>query len=305
MRPVPAASLRTLAAVVVGAVLLASCGTANVSPSVSPPASPLAPSPTPAPATSSPSTSPSPSTADLLSIATLPAVALDPSTLTALCDPTPSQTNIDAGESMIACPDVLALALRAFKTVVTAPVTRLYLLRPACPTVPCTADELDIGVVFGWTSQGAMSVALDSRLTTVTAPVPEPVAAWPDPGAPTVPPIQRPVIPGAPMEVATRTPYPFCGRDDTAVALKPAVARCFIDAVIVGRPAEFIEQVYDTEGGAILQLYRFSGQGAPVRYEGENGVWSRQAGGLILPPPPPASVGVDFEPWPETYAVVR
>lgn len=156
----------------------------------------------------------------------LPAAALDPSTLTALCDPAPGQVNIDDGVSTIACPDDLVLALRAFDTAGTAPVTRLYLLRPACPAAPCTADELATAVVLGWTSEGAMSVELDSRLTTVTAPVPEPAAARPDPGAPTVPANQRPVIPGAPAEVATRTPYPFCGRDDTAVALKPAAAMC-------------------------------------------------------------------------------
>jgi len=303
MRSGRARSERWLAACVVVAVVLMSCGPAIESPLASPTGGPLMPSSTSPPPTPSPS--PSPSTAAVLDIATLPDVSLDPSIVTALCDPAPGQVNLDAGESTIACPDVLVLALRAFATAVTAQVTRLYLLRPACPTVPCTADELDTGVVLGWTSQGAMSVELDSRLTTVTAPVPEPAAAWPDPGTPTVPAIQRPVFPRAPAEVATRTPYPFCGRDDTAVALKPAAALCFIDAVIAGRPAEFIERVYDTEGDAILWLYRFSGRGAPLRYEEEAGVWSRHAGGLILPPPPPAPVGVDFEPWPETYLLVH
>jgi len=306
MRPVPAASLRSLAACVVVAVLLASCGTAIVSPSVSPTATPVVPSPTPAQV--KPSSSPSPSPAAPLDIASLPEASLDPSTITVLCDPTPGQTNMDAGESMFGCTDGLLLALRAIRTVATGPVTRLYLRRAACPSGPCTPDKLDTAVVLGWTTAGWVSVALDSRLTTVTAPqpVPVPAAAWPElPGPPPISAIQRPVIPGAPREVATRTPYPFCGRDDTAVALNPAAARCFIDSVVTGRPAEFIEQVYDTEGGADLQLYRFSGQGAPVRYEGEAGLWYRQAGGLILSPPPPTPVGVGFEPWPETYTVVR
>ncbi len=305
MRPVRAASLRSVAVCAAVALSLASCGTAIVSPSPAPTASRLVPSPTPAPV--QPSPSPSPSTAATLDIASLPEAALDPSTMTVLCDPTPGQTNMDAGESLIGCTDGPVLALRAIRTGTPVPVTRLYLRRATCPTGPCTPDQLDTAVILGWTSDGWLSVALDGRLATVTVPRPVSVAeaAWPDPGVPAVAPVQRPVIPGAPKEVATRTPYPFCGREDLAGVPDPAAALCFVDAVLAGRPAEYTEQVYDTEGGPILWLYRFSGQGAPVRYEEEAGAWSRNAGSLILSPPPPPPVGVEFEQWPETRVVVH
>lgn len=104
--------------------------------------------------------------------------------------------------------------------------------------------------------------------------------------------MKRPVIEGAPREVATRTPYPFCGSAELG---DPSSALgCSRDAVLAGRPAELIDHVYGTEGGAITWLYRFDGQGALVRYSYDAGRWLRQAGTMILGITPTTR---DFDPW--------
>ena len=219
-----------------------------------------------------------------LEIASLPNVALDASSLTAICDWTPSQTNLDAGESTIFCGDGLMLGLRAIRTATTATVTRLYLTRPACPAIPCTPDQLNTATVTGWTAEGAFSTSLDSRLKSVTAPTRQPAVYWPAAAASVDPQAAKPGLARAPGELRDRVAYPFCGRAE--VDQPAAVIGCFRDAVLDGRKAEVFQLVYGTEGGDIVWLFRYDGHGALVRYSEESTRWRRQVGSLILGPTP-------------------
>ena len=215
-----------------------------------------------------------------LAIDTLPKVNLDPAQLTAVCDPDPSQGNMNAGESKVTCFDGLVLGLRALQTRTDKPFQRVYLRRPPCTATPCTSDELNMAQVTGWTVEGAMSVELDARFMSVTGPVPDPGATWPEAGAFGPVPVKREAIKGAPKEVAARRPYPFCGRAE--VGRPPEILACFRAAVLAARPAEMIERVFGTEGGEILWLFRYSGRGALARYEQDGTHWVRQVGTMNL-----------------------
>jgi hypothetical protein len=282
-RPLMVLSLATMAA-----LALASCGSAtpssgpdgstSPSPTRSLVASPIASSP---PVSPSPEPSPSPLTyAELLETG----APLDPAIVTAVCDPAPSQTNFEAGESTVFCTDGLDLGLRAIQTIAGGPIERLYLRRMPCPTNPCSADTLDTAVVTGWSSDGPVSVTIDSRLSTVTAPVADPSATWPPPGPVRVMPVKRPPIAGAPSEVSTRTPYPLCGIADMLGDANPGAFECFESAVLDERAAELLFHVFSTEGEPITWLYRYSGHGAVLRYESSSDSWLRQAGALVLGP---------------------
>jgi hypothetical protein len=226
----------------------------------------------------------------------MPPASLDPSAQTGVCDPEPGQANDDPGEVTIFCADSLVLSLRAIKTVTRQPILRLYFHRPACLAIPCTQDELSTATVTAWTASAAFSVELDSRLQTVGIPFEDAAATWPAAGSSVAPLLHRIRISGAPAEVARRTPYPYCGT--AQLSDPPTVAKCFRDAVLAGRPAEMVEHLFATEGGAILWLSRYSGHGAIVRYERYAGQWIRQSGAMYL--------GIDdgtfdFEPWDGTF----
>ncbi len=104
--------------------------------------------------------------------------------------------------------------------------------------------------------------------------------------------MKREAIARAPAEIADRTPYPFCGRAE--LGKSPAVMDCFRDAVLAGRPAEMLVQVYGTEGGAILWLDRYDGHGPVRRYQRDSGQWRRLVGTLMLGITPS---GWDLDPW--------
>jgi hypothetical protein len=236
--------------------------------------------------------SPTAQAAEPIEIRNLPTVSFDATSLTALCDPTPSQTNLDAGESTIDCGDGLMLGLRAIRTATTSTVYRLYLNRPACASVPCTADELSMATVTGWTAEATLSTSLDSRLATVSAPTLEAAVSWPPAGTSGVPKVGRPSLARAPRELLDRLAYPFCGRAE--VDIPPAVIACFRDAILAGRTAELFQLVHGTEGGDIVWLFRYDGHGALVRYSYGAPRWRRQVGSLILGPTPTTW---DFDPW--------
>jgi hypothetical protein len=227
-----------------------------------------------------------------LDIEALPKVSLDLAVNTTVCDPEASQLNIDAGEAAIFCTDGHRVAIRAFAAVMQAPIERMYFRRPVCQATPCTIGELSTATVTGWTATEVLSVALDSRLTTVGRPVPDTTAVWPAPDSSSVPGVERPVIKGAPADFAARTPFPFCGRAE--LDEPPAVIACFRDAVLGRRPAELVQTVFGTEGGDIIRVYRFEGRGAVLMYTLESGPWVRRPGSLVLGLEPG---GWDFDPW--------
>jgi hypothetical protein len=271
--------------------LVAACG--DRSPSAAPLSS-LGPFPVISPAQASSVSSPLPSSGRVLAIDALPSVSLDPAAQTAICDPQAYQLDTDAGEATIACPDGLVLGLRALSTISSSPIERLYLQRPSCDTTPCTEGELSTATVTGWTATDANSVGLDSRKPTVEVMTPASPAVWPS-GSSTTPARDRPVIEGAPAEIASRTAYPYCG--EAELGDPEAVTECFRDAVLGGRPAELIERYVGTEEGLITRLYRFDGRGALVMYQRSDGRWFRQAGSMILGFTPGA---FDFDPLPTT-----
>ena len=253
---------------------------------------------TPSPAIATPIPTP------LLSIRDLPHVELADVDATAVCDPEPSQGNVDAGESSIHCTDGLAVAVAVVRTVSQAPVTRLYLHRPPCAAIPCSADESSVAEVTVWTATDAFSIQLDSRLEAVPSLAATHDALWPAAGGEPAPGAARPSISGAPPALSDRDAYPYCGRAE--LGDQPEVLGCFRDAVLAGRPAEMIQRVYGTEGGEILWIYRYDGQGRLIRYAHDTSVtgdgqatdtWSRTEGAIVLGISP---WGWDFDPWSAT-----
>ena len=161
-----ATKLRSLVMGSVACLVLVACASPG-------PAATSASPPTPTPtvvATPVVTATPSPSAPSALEIDDLPGATLDPSTLTAVCDPEAAQADIDFGEATINCPDSLQIAVQALATVTNEPIERLSFQRPVCASAPCTDDELSTATVTGWTSSESLTVALDSRLTTVSIP---------------------------------------------------------------------------------------------------------------------------------------
>jgi hypothetical protein len=229
-----------------------------------------------------------------IAIADLPVVDPDPATLTAICDPDPNQLEPDAGDTSVFCSDGVRLGLRAVRAASPGNATRAYLMRPGCAAAPCPADALDTATVVLWTGTGAFSVHIDSRLDAVGVPQPVLVDPWPAPVGFASPAVKREGVAGAPAVVATRAPYPSCGRAANDAAA--AVLSCFRSLVLLGRPAELVQSSVATEGGQIIDLFRFSGTGAITRYEQSEGRWVEQHGGMILG----ARDGTwSFDPWDE------
>lgn len=272
------------------ALVISACTGGAPSPTSSPAPSADRASATPTPVSATPSLVPStPSPSPLLAIADLPRVELADIDATAVCDPYPNQANIDAGQSTIICSEGLELAFRAVRAVTEDPVGRLYLHRPTCASLPCTADELSTAEVTAWTPTRALSVRLDSRLAFVSEPLADEDAVWPPAGNGPNPAVKRPSITGAPREVRDRDPYPFCGMAE--IGDPPQVLGCFRDAVLAGRRAEMIQRLFGTEGGELLVIYRYDGQGRLVAYEHNQTVggdgqtadtWRRAEGAMIL-----------------------
>ena len=266
--------IRNVAAMLAVLVFAAGCG--DPSPSAVPSSSDLG--------------SPVPPAGRVLVTESLPSVSLDPATQTAVCDLEAGQLDSDAGEATMHCPDGIALGLRALSTISSSPIERLYLQRPTCHAKPCTEDELSTATVIGWTATDVTSVGLDSRRPTVEV-TPAAAAVWPS-GSSATPAIHRPVIDGAPAEVAGRTAYPYCG--EVELGEPEAVSGCFRDAVLAGRPVELIDRYVGTEEGIITRIYRFDGRGAIRSYLHTPKGWLRQVGAMILGPTPGA---FDFDPW--------
>ena len=293
--------LRILAPLV-AAILTASCG---VSPSLStwassPPPGVSVPPPTqrsPTPATSAPTpASPSPiasasapseaSAAARIQFDALPAFDAASRNATAICDWEPGQLDASLGEVSIDCQTGLELGVRAVRTLDRADVTRLRLVRPTCVMAPCSDDELNLATVFVTAGRQSYRVDLDGRLASVGAPVPVDNPAWPQPWTSAVPKVRRVTPTGAPANVATRTPLPYCGW--SVVGGRPAAERCFLDAVLAGRPAEVLLTFNGTEGGLFDVLYRFGGSGPVLE------LMHAQKGALVINP---AGLGFSFVSW--------
>ena len=150
-------------------------------------------------------------------------------------------------------------------------------------------EQLGTGTVNAWSGDRAWSTVIDARTPQWTASVPVAVdgAPWPVADGP-APSGAAPAIDGAPAEIATRKPLPFCGNAE--MGEPPAVSRCFITAALAGRPAEMFDLQHGTEGGSSLQIARFGGIGPIVVYQqhlddqARTGPWFGQLVRLILNP---------------------
>lgn len=296
---------RVPVAAVLLTIVLTGCATASASQSPSAEPTPTA-TPAPSAATASPTTPATPAVtpAPALSLNDLDhnRVELAGVNATALCDPEAGQFDPDAGETTIACSDALTWALTAVATATSDVALRVYVQRPDCEAVPCSADPLSTATVTVWTASGAYEVGLDSRIDTVTGPTPvDGVSAWPVSGSATSPAVDRPTIKGSPPAVAKRDPYPYCGQAEMGEPSE--VDACFRAAVLDGRPAEMIDKLYGTEGGAILRIYRFDGSGRIKMFQHDgnangdgstNDVWRIVEGSMILGI---TTSAWDFDPW--------
>jgi hypothetical protein len=280
----------------VDSTTVATAEAASVLPSSNPSGSMLVPSPSVRAASDPPG--------ELIEVDSLPRLEFDPSWPLTICDPDPAQADSDADDTTLPCIDAIPIAFAAIADVIDGSVTRLYLRRPPCPKSPCTREALDTALVTGWFDGGSITVAIDSRLDHVRVTRDGPDAAWPRP-PPADPPASKPIgVPGAPREVRNREPFPSCGMADLAEISTGAPDACFLKAMIEGRPAEFLEFVYGTEGGRITWFYRYSGTGPVVRYRDHSGTWSKESGQIIVNPPGGRS-SWSFDPWWGTDSPVR
>lgn len=276
-------------------ILIAACGAEDppLAPTIAPTASTNdAPSPTdvvPTNPSTAPTVGPTPTPVSGIAIGSLPRPRFDPARLTVVCGR--DRTSLDHGppQPSIVCGttrrNALAVGLASIEMVAVEPIVRLYLQGNTCPTSGCEDGAFQVATVVGWSSNGdAYRTVIDLRVSRVSIPIRDDSFEWPTFGPSQAPAVQRPTIRNALVEITTRTPYPFCGR---AKLGKPrGVARCFRDAVLAGRRVEMILHTTGAEGFPMLELYRFSGKGAVVRYRHAEGRWSRAAGSLSLMGPP-------------------
>jgi len=245
----------------IGPALLAGClapGPAPSTPVVGTPPAPRSPAPAATTvsdaASDSPSPSPSPTT---VAFDVLPPLREDNKQGVFLCDPERDGDPNHPSETPLVCGDGLWAGLQAMEIRTSDPIERAWLRRPRCAT-SCTDADLATGTLTAWTASGVWTTSLDAAHGTATLPVPDPAASWPAFEAP-VPAVARPKIPGAPAELVTRQPLPYCGHSE--LGRPPAIPQCFLAAVLSGRPAEVIDTRFGTEGGASLQVARFMGTG--------------------------------------------
>ncbi len=241
------------------------------------------------PASVSPSAPAAPTPSPLLNLADLPKSRTDGSTTLVVCDPEPGAGLSDDVEQLISCGDGIDAGLRAIESVTGDAFSRVYLDLPTCTQAPCTPEQLGTGTVTAWSGDRAWSTTIDARTPawTASAPLSVDAAPWPVADGPAAS-GAAPAIDGAPAEIANRKALPFCGKAE--MGEPPAVGRCFLAAVLAGRPAEMFDLQHGTEGGSSLLIARFGGVGPVVVYQqhlddqGRTGSWFRQLSAVILGP---------------------
>ena len=148
----------------------------------------------------------------------------------------------------------------------------------------CVRRQADVGWVV------ARTATLETLRVRVALDSAGGLQAWPPVPGPRVilptfqpPPIGAPDLGGGtPPRLATREPFPFCGSEDVGLSetFNTAARQCFVDGVQAGSPVEMISRTGATEGGAVLNVYRFAGEGAVLRYLLKDGRWSAAACGI-------------------------
>ena len=227
----------------------------------------------------------------------------DPFTLTAICDPSPGILAPGTGDTVFPCTDAISKGYRALSALVGRPA-RMRLAYPACPSAPCDRQALITATITGWIDANPWTVVLrvdENGVVMATVPSPAAGASWPV-ETDAIPAITRPVIDGAPKQVARRDAYPFCGGVEVgAWAAYLAGWHCFAAAVYAGRPAELLVDAVSGEGVPIIELLRFSGTGALIAYTGSGGHWVVSSGSLMLPATD--TLEPAFAPWGDVRSI--
>ena len=148
----------------------------------------------------------------------------------------------------------------------------------------CVPRQADVGWVV------ARTATLETLLVRVALDAAGGLQAWPPVPGPRVilptfqpPPIGAPDLGGGtPPKLAEREPFPFCGSEDAGLSetFNTAARQCFVDGVRAGSPVEMISRTGATEGGGLLNVYRFAGEGAVIRYLLKDGQWTATACGI-------------------------
>lgn len=276
--------MRSLTAIAAIAVLLSGCASPGPTPGSATPGSPSvpgssgsAPSATaasPLPTTASPVRTTSPAAT---AIALDPAIKLDPARVLQVCEP----FGRDTTEAPIACGDAIALAIQALGTRASgarrASFSFICNHSPTCPDPSPTRAW----VTFSGSGPAAeVAVVADSTNGLTVASVSSGIVG-PNPSfAP--PPVARPVVNGAPKEVARRTPYPLCGDEMTKMGgpYDAAARSCFLNGVLAGASVEFVARSHGIEGEPTVEIDRYDGTGGLWVYSGDNGRWTSYRTGI-------------------------
>jgi len=148
----------------------------------------------------------------------------------------------------------------------------------------CAPRQADVGWVV------ARTATLETLRVRVALDAAGGLQAWPPVPGPRVilptfqpPPVRAPDLGGGTApKLAEREPFPFCGSEDAGLSesFNTAARQCFVDGVQAGSPVEMISRTGATEGGGVLNVYRFTGEGAVLRYLLANGRWTAMACGI-------------------------
>jgi hypothetical protein len=187
----------------------------------------------------------------------------------------------------IDCEDAVTAALAALGATRAAVVRRLdFGYGEWCAAAStCLPRRSDIGWVV------ARTATLETLRVRVALDAATGLQAWPPVEGPRVivpsfrtPPVDAPDLgEGTPRELAEREAFPFCGSEDVGLteAFNTAARQCFLDGVRAGSPVELISRMTSTEGGGqLLDVYRFTGEGAIFRYLLRDGQWTVSACGI-------------------------
>ena len=87
---------------------------------------------------------------------------------------------------------------------------------------------------------------------------------------------------GVPPGLAAREAYPLCGTESASMGgpYDETARTCFLNGVLAGSPVEFATIGAGTEGGAVVDLYRYAGSGGIEHVTGEGGTWVRSFTGI-------------------------
>jgi hypothetical protein len=207
--------------------------------------------------------------------------------VTVVCDPYQYTRN----ETV--CEDVIRYAIPAVALATDDPLQRVYLRRGCAPS--CGRGERDVETIVAATEGAVWTMIIDND--SITEPVPDPSAVWPQASGTPSPSVHRRSFSGEPTEIRDREAYPFCGPE---LGDWVAVTGCFLDAVLEGRPAEMIELTHPIDfGSPALLLTRFDGDGAVRQYLRRDKDWFRLDGSVVMREPG----GCAFEQWGDAVRV--